>query len=203
MEFNKEQLELSKLQKKIKKLSHEFENKKSINEIISDKIVKNDVNNTNDLSDINDELELIKLDEELLIKLDVTNPKNHGKIWSESERKKIKKLLQNNIYKNNNELFDEQNILVISKTLERTEYAIKEEIKKMLFNDYMNGIYYDNLTKIYNIPESNIKIIIKLFIDKNSKKIIDQLENENKLLKLKVENIKLKKEISELNNIQL
>ena len=201
MEFNKEQLELSKLQKKIKKLSHEFENKKSINEIISDKIVKNDVNNTNDLSDINDELELIKLDKELLIKLDVTNPKNHGKIWSESERKKIKKLLQNNIYKNNNELFDEQNILVISKTLERTEYAIKEEIKKMLFNDYMNGIDYDNLTKIYNIPESNIKIIIKLFIDKNSKKIIDQLENENKLLKLKVENIKLKKEIRELNNV--
>jgi hypothetical protein len=201
MEFNKEQLELSKLQKKIKKLSHDFENQKSINEIISDKIVKNDVNNTNDLSDINDELELIKLDEELLIKLDVTNPKNHGKIWSESERKKIKKLLQNNIYKNNNELFDEQNILVISKTLERTEYAIKEEIKKMLFNDYMNGIDYDNLTKIYNIPESNIKIIIKLFIDKNSKKIIDQLENENKLLKLKVENIKLKKEISELNNV--
>ena len=203
MEVNKEQLKVNKLLKK--------KIKKSINEIINNKITKNTNDelyenkitklNNLDNEELDDELELVKLDEELLIKSDITNPKNHGKIWSENERKKIKKLLQNNIYKNNSELFDELNILAISKTLERTEYAIKEEIKKMLFNDYINGIDYENLTKIYNIPESNIKIIIKLFIDKNSKKIIDQMENENKLLKLKVDNMKLKKEICELNNI--
>ena len=56
----------------------------------------------------------------------------------------------------------------------------------------------DKISEKFNIPETNIKLLIKLFIKKNGKKYLNSIEYENTLLKLKIENIKLKKELEEL-----
>lgn len=128
-------------------------------------------------------------------------PKNYGNIWKDTEREKILKCLENNNYEDTLGIFDEKIINQISKSLGRTEYAIQEEIKKMVYNEYISGKQYEMISKKFNIPIPNIKIILKLYIEKYHIKIINQLEIENKLMKLKLENIKLRKELELINQI--
>jgi hypothetical protein len=181
------------------------------NQIKSNKIFKyidkNDIDLNNE--NLDDAIELQKLEKELDEKSNIIYPKNHGNLWSDEERLIILNYLKKNNYSNNiinynSNLYDEKIIQKIAKKTERSEYGIKEEIKKMIFNDYIN--VYDTLSKIskkYCIPEHNIKILIRIYLEKNGKKIIFPLEMENNILKLQVENIKLKKELKELlNNVK-
>lgn len=149
-----------------------------------------------------DYIELEKLEKEFTIKSGYnssSHPKNYGNIWNDEERNKIKKYLLKNKFNKDYGMFDESNIFDIAKKLERSEYGVKEEIKKMIYNEYTKGYSYDKISENFNIPTNNIKLIIKVYIEKYGKKLINQLEFENKLLRLKVENIKLKKELEELN----
>lgn len=179
------------------------------NKIKSNKIIKqtyyNDVNNddTNDLDMLSDEIELEKLEKELEIKSHgfINHPKNYGNFWTEDERTLILNYLKKNKYINNSNLYDETQIQKIAKKTERSEAGVKEEIKKMIFNDYIGEFYsLTQLSTKYNIPEHNIKILIKLYLEKYGKKILYPIEIENKILKSQVENIKLKKELKELLN---
>ena len=217
--MNNLELELNK----INKLSTNILNKKSHKKI--NKIIENKINyiNKNDLDDddLDDDLdedldedldntnnkddyyELAKLDKELSLKSKTNSslyPKNYGNIWNDEERKRIIKLLKKNEFKKNYGIFDESTIFDIAKKLERTEYAVKEEIKKMIYNDYIEGESYEKISSYFNIPITNIKLILRIYIEKNSQKIINQIEIENKLMRLKIENIKLRNELSELNS---
>lgn len=180
---------------------------KSINKLIDDKILNDKLDNrkiiTNtdyiDEQDEND-IELELLEKEFTSKTSSNNiiyPKNYGNFWSDKERKVILKYLkrQNKDYEG---LFNETLIMDIAKKIERTEYAVKEEIKKMIFNDFING--YDNsyIENKFNIREQNIKVIIKSHLEKNGKRIINLMETENKIISLQLENIKLKKELVKL-----
>ena len=70
----------------------------------------------------------------------------------------------------------------------------------MLYNEYILGSGYEKISNLYNMSIQNVKLLIKMYIEKNGKKIIGSMENENKLLKLQIENIRLRKELEELNN---
>ncbi len=176
----------------------------SINNVLESKIHNKFVNNENEIdktSSSNDYFELEKLEKEFVVKSNINSiikPKNHGNFWTGEEKTKILKYLSKNNYGYNFGLFDETNIEEIAKKLERTEYAVREEIKKMIFNDYIDGLNYSELSSRYNIPEPNIRLIIKSYIDKYGKKIMNSINNENLILKLHIENIKLKTELKEL-----
>lgn len=190
----------------------------SINDYIENKIIKNvyafnKKNNTQiDRNISSDESELDKLEDDINIIKNTSNnqytnqytnqPKNYGNLWTEDDRKIILRYLKKNNYSNNNlNLYDESVIQKIAKKTERSEIGIKEEIKKMIFKDYIwNFETYTKLAQKYNIPEHNIKILIKLYLEKYGEKILYPLEIENKILKYQVENIKLKYELRELVN---
>ena len=184
----------------------------SLNNYIGNKIIKNTLNkkNTeqNDLNDTDDEIEFQKLEDEFNVMKNSTSfktfdnqPKNYGNFWTEEERKIILKYLQKNDYSvnNNSSLYDETIIQKIAKKTERSEIGVKEEIKKMIFKDYIwEFVSYSKLSQKYNIPEHSIKILIKLYLEKYGEKILYPIEIENKILKYQVENIKLKCELMEL-----
>lgn len=199
----------------------------SINQIIEDKIIKNnkeqknfigieqinsdlssfDIDNDDEKNDNNENkyLELEKINKEKNTNTNTntnlsSTPKNHGNLWSDDERNKILKLLKKHDFDKNCGMFDETNITEIATKLERTSYAVKQEIKKMIYNDFIEGLSYDKISTNFNIPKSNIKLILKLYLEKKSKKITEQFNNENELLRLKIENIKLKKELQEIIN---
>lgn len=184
----------------------------SINDHIKKKIIKKDepthIKKYNSYNS-SDEIELDKLEDEInIIKNNSkyhndSQPKNYGNLWTDDERKTIIKYLKKNDYSNSNNsnLYDELIIQKISKKIDRSENGVKEEIKKMIFKDYVwESDSYAKLSTKYNIPEHNIKILIKLYLEKYGEKILHPLEIENKILKYQVENIKLKLELRELVN---
>lgn len=179
-------------------------NKKEIILIKDDYINDIESENINDIEseDINDNESIELLEKELIIKAKSNSmkyPKNYGNIWLEKERKIILKYLKN--YEINKDgFFNEDAIIKIAKKIERTEYGIKEEIKKMIFNDFMLGHDNKYIENKFNICEQNIKLIIKLYMEKNGKKIINMMETENKIISLQIENIKLKNELKKILN---
>ncbi len=180
--------------------------KSSINGVLEEKIQKSIKKDYHDvvIEDENQEedYEIEKLERELILKSKnnlSSYPKNYGNMWSDEHRKKILKYLKKKDFDSSHGLFDESNISEIAKKLERTEFGIKEEIKKMIFNEYIEGKNHKEISEIFNIPEPNIKLVLKFHIEKNHKRIINQMETENKIFKLKIENLKLKKELRELN----
>jgi hypothetical protein len=187
---------------------------KSVNNFIENKIKKTiytdkydenqNENEINELDVLHDEIELEKLEKELYIKSHENKnyPKNYGNLWTDNERKIIINCFKKNNNLNNSNLYDELVIEKIAKKTERSEHGVKEEIKKMIFNDYINNSNsYNELSNKYNISESNIKILIKIYLEKYGKKILYPIEVENKILKFKVENMKLRKELKELTEL--
>jgi len=187
---------------------------KSINKLINEKISNNKLENKLFYSNINNkdkqyesesdndnDIELELLEKELTAKTSnntMVYPKNYGNFWSDKERKVILKNLNKNQDKNHEGLFDETSITKIAQKIERTEHAVKEEIKKMIFNDFINGYDYSFIENKFNTKKKNNKIIIKSYLEKNGKKIINLMETENKIISLQLENIKLKKELFKL-----
>lgn len=174
----------------------------SINNLI--KLKKNDIKykNKENENETGIEIEMENLEKEFteLSVNKTTRPKNYGNLWNDNERNIIINYMKKNNYchENNLNLFDEKIIQKISKKIERSDYAVKEEIKKMIAIDYIKEFDYAVVCEKYNIPESYIKLIIKSYLEKNEKKIILPMEIENKILKIKIENIKLKKELKKL-----
>lgn len=179
----------------------------SINNLINNKIKEKKNKNTKvdeiEETDDIDEIELEKIENELSLKLNNSNnknyPKNYGNLWNDEERKIILNYIKKNNFELNISIYDEEIITQIAKKIDRSEYGVKEEIKKMIFNDYINeSLTYKQLSTKYNMPEHIIKIQIKLYLEKYGKKILYPIEIENKILKSQIENIKLKKELEEL-----
>ena len=156
---------------------------------------KNDTTNENSLEDIVED-DLIDLEEELNYKVQTTLPKNYGNIWIDNDRKIIIELLQkSNIIEN---FHDHSIISKIANKISRSEGGVRSEIKKIIFNKYINGKEINEISNELNISENDIKYIIKVYLQNDSDKYIKLLEKENKILNLKIENLKLRKELSKL-----
>lgn len=159
----------------------------NINKLISNKINKRENNLESENSeDLEQELNLL-----------CNKPKKYGISWNDEDKQHLIKMIKN--YNNQEINILNDNIIKIMATkLERTDGGIKEEIKKIIFNSYIQGNSVDNISKEYNLTVSNVKLIINLFLENNSDKLIKLLEKENKLMKLKIENYKLRKELETL-----
>jgi hypothetical protein len=161
-----------------------------------------------DESDNNSDNELEK---EFELQVNKKIPINYGSKWTDKDRNELIKLLKNikkekenektKIISNNNDNELELKkiiILEIGNKLGRTEGGIVSEVKKIIFNMYMNGDNAENISNELNLTFKAVKSIIKIFIDKECEQEIKSLEKENNLLRLKIDNYNLRKELKEI-----
>ena len=90
-------------------------------------------------------------------------------------------------------------IIKLSKKLNRSVGGVLMQIKKIIFDKYIGGMEPELISNELSISFMTIKSIIKNYLLKDTDSTINLLEKENKLLRLKIENIKLKKELNSLN----
>jgi hypothetical protein len=158
------------------------------------KILKNKIkmykNNDSDSEESFDKLEK-ELDNKNIY------PKNYGSKWSDSDKKKLLKYLSNSQYKI---FYDSDDIMInkLASKLKRSVGGIKAEIRRIIFEMYMDGSDPEIISSELNIIYRDIKQIIKLHLEKESINEISIVEKENLLLKLRIENIKLRNELKEL-----
>ncbi len=132
-------------------------------------------------------------------------PKNYGNKWTLEEREILIKKLKTNKEKIQNEAYSITKYDVIGKIgkkLGRTDGGVIGELKKIIYERYSKGEDLNLICEDLNLVYKNVKIMIKLYIEKESEQKINYYEKENKLLKLKIENIKLKRELDELCKTQ-
>lgn len=115
-------------------------------------------------------------------------PSNYGNKWTDEERKKLIKLLKNSY-----------DVNIIASKLNRSEGGIKAEIKKLVYAKYIEGNDAEGISKELNIVYNNVKSMIKASIEQECENDINNLEKENKLLRLKIENIRLHKKLASIN----
>lgn len=126
-------------------------------------------------------------------------PKNYGNKWSDEDRTILIKLLKESPKLS----LDDINNSIISNLaikLGRTTGGIKGEIKKIVFNRYIQGISVDDISNELNLTYLNVKSMIRLHLDKDCDDEINLLEKENKLLQLKIDNIKLKNKLKNISS---
>ena len=145
---------------------------KNLNKINSNNIIKNTIKNNINKND-NQNLNI---------------PKNYGNKWTDEERKKLIKLLKNSY-----------DVNIIASKLNRSEGGIKAEIKKLVYAKYIEGNDAEGISKELNIVYNNVKSMIKASIEQECENDINNLEKENKLLRLKIENIRLHKKLASIN----
>jgi hypothetical protein len=129
-----------------------------------------------------------------------TLPIKYGTKWSDDDKKYLIKMLKKSPVllldsNDNNEYLDK-----IAIKLNRSIGGIRGEIKKMIIDRYIKGCNEILISEELNIVYKSIKSIIKIYLEKECDNEIYLLEKENKLLKLKIENIKLRKELDIFNN---
>jgi hypothetical protein len=149
-----------------------------------------------------------ELEREFELQVNKKNPINYGSKWTDKDRNELIKLLKNikkeseknKIISNNDNELELKRIIIleIGNKLGRTEGGIISEIKKIIFNMYMNGSDFENISSELNLTFKAVKSIIKIFIDKECEQEIKTLEKENKLLRLKIDNYNLRKELKKL-----
>jgi len=165
---------------------------KNLNKINSNNIIKNTIKNNINKND-NQNLNI---------------PKNYGNKWTDEDRNLLISMLKKK--KNNDIIINSYNndvelkglyISEIANKLGRTDGGIKSEINKIIYNMYMNGSDAEKIAKDLNFTYKSVKSVIKIFIDKESEQEIKLLEKENKLLKLRIENLNLRQELKiKINN---
>jgi hypothetical protein len=162
-----------------------------------------------ELEDESENISEDELEKEFELRFNKKIPVNFGNKWTDADRNDLIKLLKNNKSKNednklNSTIYDSELqlkklfILEIADKLGRTEGGIISEIKKIIFNMYMNCNDHNQISNELNIPLKNVKSIIKIFIDKECENEIKTLEKENKLLRLKIDNYNLRKELKDI-----
>jgi hypothetical protein len=120
-------------------------------------------------------------------------PKNYGNKWSDEDKQLLILLLKESTVK-------EIDYAGIALKLGRSEGGVKGEVKKMIVKRYLNGEEPDLIAIELNIQYKFIKILIKSYIDNEIEADIGNLEKENKFLKLKMENIELRKNMQKIIN---
>jgi len=119
-------------------------------------------------------------------------PKNYGNKWSDEDKKQLIDFLKQNKNK-------EIDYLSIADKLGRSEGGVKGEVKKMIITRYLSGEEADNIALDLNVQYKFVKMLIRSYIDNDIDNDIVSLEKENKFLKLKMENMELRKNIFNLS----
>lgn len=165
-------------------LDSAIDDKKSKQQIQQKTFIKNEkaqqqlIDETSDLYD--------NLENDLL-------PKNYGNKWSDEDKELLVELLKKSATK-------EIDYVEIALKLGRSEGGVKGEVKKMIIKRYLNGEEPDLIAIELNIQYKFVKILIKSYIDNEISNDIENLEKENKFLKLKIENMELRKNMQKLTN---
>jgi hypothetical protein len=120
-------------------------------------------------------------------------PENFGNKWSDQDKQILISMLKDIT---NRDL--DTNICNIANKLKRTEGGVKGEIKKIIMDKYLQGESAEDIANNLNILYRNVKSIIKIYLDKDADNEIINLSKENKLLKLKIENLELRKHLKNL-----
>ncbi len=120
-------------------------------------------------------------------------PENFGNKWTDQDKMILIDMLKQI---SNRDL--DMNICKIANKLKRTEGGVKGEIKKIIMDRYLQGESAEDIANTLNILYRNVKSIIKIYLDKDADNEINNLSKENKLLKLKIENIELRKHLKNL-----
>jgi transposase-like protein len=115
---------------------------------------------------------------------------NFGNKWSEEEKNELLAMIR--------ESGNELDIEGIAKKLGRSQGGIKAEIKKMIVEKYLQGDDTNKISKELNLEFRYVKNILKYYFEKESEIDAKALESENKLIKLKIDNIKLRKELKDI-----
>ena len=123
----------------------------------------------------------------------IEKPENFGNKWTDQDKRILVSMLKDIT---NKDL--DTNICKIAQTLKRTEGGVKGEIKKIIMDKYLQGESAEDIANTLNILYRNVKSIIKIYLDKDADNEINNLSKENKLLKLKIENIELRKHLKNL-----
>jgi len=166
-----------------------------------------------ELEDESENISDDELEKEFELQVNKKIPINYGSKWTDKDRNELIKLLKNikkekekekeseKIISNNDNELELKRIIIleIGNKLGRTEGGIISEVKKIIFNMYMNGDNAENISNELNLTFKAVKSIIKIFIDKECEQEIKSLEKENKLLRLKIENYNLRIELKKIN----
>jgi hypothetical protein len=177
-----------------------------------------DISN-NILISINDKLEEEFETKSLTKDIIISNknlPTNYGNKWTEEEKNILIKMLKGSTKivsdddssSNNKIILDDSTIrdkiiIKIANKLGRTEGGVKGEIKKIVFDKYMKGEDAESISKELNLVFKSVKSIIKIYLEKECDIEINNLEKENKLLKLKIENINLRNELKNMITLKV
>jgi hypothetical protein len=122
-------------------------------------------------------------------------PKNYGNKWSDEDKASLIDLLKKSTSK-------EIDYAGIALKLARSEGGVKGEVKKMILKRYLNGEEADLIALDLNVQYKFVKILIKSYIDNEITYDISNLEKENQFLKLKIENMELRKNMQKLTKKQ-
>jgi len=164
----------------------------------SNSVNSDEINNDNTLIS---KLE-VEFENETVIKT-IKMPENYGSKWKDDEKQKLIKILKtkNDKISEDKYTITKYDVLTkIAKKLGRSEGGILFEIKKIVYERYSDGEKLENICEELNLVYKNTRMVIKVLIEQENEKQINLLEKENKLLRLKIENIKLKRELDLLSN---
>lgn len=161
----------------------------------NNKLISDSEGENSDQDMISEENSDEELERELESKTNL--PKNFGNKWTEKDKKKLLSYLIDS-KKNISFELDDPLINKLAKKFSRSVGGIKAEIRRIVFEKYINGNDIENISAELNIIYRDVKQIIKLHLEKESENEINILEKENKLLKLRIENIKLRKELNQI-----
>ena len=140
--------------------------------------------------------EISQLESELEKNFNQDLPKNYGSKWKPEEISMISGILTKG--KISDLDGSDKQIIKLSKKLNRSVGGVLMQIKKIIFDKYISGMEPESIASELSISFLIIKSIIKNYLLKDTDSTINLLEKENKLLTLKIENIKLKKELEKL-----
>ena len=161
--------------------------KKYINNIDLDDDDDDDISE----EDLEKELENKSINNNILEKKDL--PENFGSKWTDLDKRALISMLKEIT---NKDL--DTNICKIAEKLKRSQGGVKGEIKKIIMDKYLQGESAEDIANTLNILYRNVKSIIRIYLDKDADNEIINLSKENKLLKLKIENIELRKHLKNL-----
>jgi hypothetical protein len=121
---------------------------------------------------------------------DESMPKNYGQRWSDQDKNELLKLIKDYSKK-------EIDFVELGNKLGRTEGGVKGELRKIILQKYLSGIDCETISENLSIQYKFIKMLVKSYIETEAETDINNLERENKLLKLKMENMELRAKISQ------
>lgn len=121
--------------------------------------------------------------------MNTNKPVNYGAKWTEEERLLVIKYLKRS-----------EEIETIAEKLNRSIGGVDAEIQKIVYNKYKDGVSSEDISNELNLTFASVQSIIKNMTCKYADQEIAYLEKENKLILLKIENLKLQQELNKLTN---